>query len=232
MPPPSSTPPRPHARVRSHRPGSGASGRPGAAAVLAVLAASAVSTASSPTRPQSATDRQPLVARWARPGLYLPVGVSAAGTYRAADGETRGLALGSEVSVVSFDQVGPPGTWLGGYADATWDLAAAAFRHGAGPQFGIAMLGLDLGYLGELCEGRYRPGFAARGLLTMGPLSLFGRYGRLYGEAGQDDEDVAEFGVLAKFPWLLSGGGRADDVPVAAGTARPRLAAGPGEGPR
>lgn len=148
-----------------------------------------------------------------QPGLYLPIGATAAGAYRSDD--TSGLALGGEASLVSLGAVGPPGTWLGGYADARWDFGADALLHSVGPQFGIAMLGLDLGYLGEASGGRYRPGFTARGLLTIGILSLFGRYGRLYGEAGQDDEDVAEFGVLAKIPWLLHHGG-AGSKPTAA----------------
>jgi hypothetical protein len=144
-----------------------------------------------------------LLATWMRPGLYLPIGVSAAGAYGSDD--QSGLALGAEASLVSLGLVGPGGTWLGGYTDACWDFGADAFRHSAGPQLGIAMLGLDLGYLGEVRDGQYRPGFTARGLVTMGILSLFGRYGRLYGGAGRDDEDVAEFGVLAKFPLLLGG---------------------------
>ena len=145
------------------------------------------------------------LASLAEPGVYLPMGASLGGAYRhdAPDG----LMLGAEVSLVSFGQVGPPGSWFGGYADGCWDFGVDAFRHSTGPQFGIAMLGLDVGYLGELRDGTYRPGLSARGFVTLGVLSMFGRYGRLYGRGAVADEDVAEFGVLVKVPLRLSGSG-------------------------
>lgn len=137
----------------------------------------------------------------ARPGTYLPVGLSVSGAFR--DEAPDGLMLGAEASLVSFNEIGPPGAWFGGYLDGGWDFAAEAFRHSLGPQFGIAMLGLDTGYLGQWQSGSYRPGLASRGFITLGWVAVYGRYGRLWGLAGAGDEDVAEFGVLAKIPLLL-----------------------------
>jgi len=195
-----------------------------------LLACGAALAACPDAAAQNVEESRSLIATWMRPGLYLPIGVSAAGAYGSDD--QSGLALGAEASLVSLGLVGPDGTWLGGYTDACWDFGANAFRHSTGPQFGIAMLGLDLGYLGEVRDGQYRPGFTARGLVTMGVLSLFGRYGRLYGGAGRDDGDVAEFGVLAKVPLLLQGASTlaSDPAPEASAPSTSKTVSMPSRG--
>ena len=157
-----------------------------------------LASVSGPARAEA--DATDTVRRWLAPGLFLPMGLSLAGCFRG--GDLDGAVLGAEASLVSIDQLGLPGGWLGGFVDAQWDGGSRAFRHGIGPEFGIGLIGVDVSYFGELRDGRYRPGFAARALLTFGVVAAYGRYGRAYD--GTDSADFAEFGMLAKFPLRLS----------------------------
>ena len=152
-----------------------------------------------------------LVRDFYAPGVFLPVGVSFAGTFREPDLD--GLALGAEASLVSVEQIGPSGLWFGGYVDALWDTGSGALRHNIGPEIGIAVLGLDVSYFGVVRQGEYRPGFAARGFVTLGVLSAYVRYGRSF--ADKEAPDFAELGLLAKVPIRLT----RDEEPASAPAA-------------
>lgn len=154
------------------------------------------------------------VRRWIAPGLFLPIGLSLAGCFRGSDLD--GAVLGGEASLVSVDQLGLPGGWIGGFVDAQWDAGSDAFRHGIGPEFGIGLIGVDVSYFGELRNGHYRPGFAARALLAFGVATIYGRYGRAYD--GTATADFAELGVLAKLPLRLT---RDEPTPPAAPRSDP-----------
>lgn len=132
-------------------------------------------------------------------GVFVPVGANVGGSMRTGDGG--GLVLGAEASVVYFN-----GAWVGAYADALWDFGPSELRHSIGPEIGLGPLGVDFGYLGAVRDGNYRPGYAARGMLTIALLSVYGRYGHVFGEPR--NEEFAEVGVLLKVPIPVGSHGR------------------------
>ncbi len=133
-------------------------------------------------------------------GWYLPAGLAVAATF--PEDLPAGVWLGGEFSVISMDQPGPEGTWLGPTAEAGWDFGADAFRHGLGCEFGIAVLGLEAGYLGQLRDGRYAPGLYGRASLTFGVFSVYGRYGHIFAEPLA--MNLGEVGVMLRYPFELS----------------------------
>ena len=125
-------------------------------------------------------------------GVFVPVGLTVAG---ATHGQGSGVVLGAEASAVYFR-----GAWVGGYLDALRDFGADRFRFSTGPEIGFGPIGADFGYVAALDDaGGYRHGFAARGLLTVSLVAVYGRYVTLFGNDAPT-ERFAEIGALFKFP--------------------------------
>lgn len=125
-------------------------------------------------------------------GVWAPVGVELGGSFNGQD--RGGFFVGPEVSVVYFQH----GIWAGGFADATWDFGSEQLRHAIGPELGFGPFGVDFGYLGVLQDGAYRPGYAARGMLTLSLITVYGRYGHVFDDA--PIPSFGEVGVLLKVP--------------------------------
>jgi hypothetical protein len=125
-------------------------------------------------------------------GIWAPVGLELGGSFNGQD--RGGFFVGPEVSVVYFSD----GVWAGGFADATWDFGSEQLRHAIGPELGFGPFGVDFGYLGVLQDGDYRPGYAARGMLTFSVISVYGRYGHVFDDA--PIPTFGEVGVLLKLP--------------------------------
>ena len=125
-------------------------------------------------------------------GIWSPVGVALGGSFNGQD--RGGFFVGPEASVVYFSE----GVWAGGFADVVWDFGSHQLRHTIGPELGFGPFGVDFGYLGVLQDGDYRPGYAARGMLTFSLISVYGRYGHVFDDA--PIPTFGEVGVLLKVP--------------------------------
>jgi hypothetical protein len=125
-------------------------------------------------------------------GVWAPVGLELGGSFNGQD--RGGFFIGPEASVVYFSD----GVWAGGFADAVWDFGSDQFRHAIGPELGFGPLGVDFAYLGVLEDGDYRPGYAARGMITFSVLAVYGRYGHVFDNA--PIPTFGEVGVLLKLP--------------------------------
>lgn len=125
--------------------------------------------------------------------LYLPVGANLGAAIHP--GLRSGFLFGAEASLVYPVS---SGLWYGGYVDALGDTGARAFRWSTGPELGFGFVGLDGGYLGQAGKAGYSHGVTARGLLTLGLVAVYGRWGHLFGDTGA--ENFAEVGALLKFP--------------------------------
>ncbi len=131
-------------------------------------------------------------------GWYAPVGlVTGASLHQEAPG---GFILGAEQSFVY--QRGPrAGTWAGLYVDGLRDFGAGVTRFSLGPEIGYGPVGVDGGVYAERRDGQFRPGFLLRGLVTMGFVSAFVRWGRLFDDL--PDRSHVELGLLLKIPISL-----------------------------
>lgn len=95
------------------------------------------------------------------------------------------------------------GVWAGLYGDASYDFGHGATTLTLGPELGWLLLGLDGGLgvrLGRSDQAEL--GAQVRGLLTLGNVALFGRYGHWPGSAR--DKHVGQVGVLLKLPLWAS----------------------------
>lgn len=150
---------------------------------FAALALLAVSASPAPTH----ADAFPAPRGW-----YVPVGINLGGALHHSLPD--GFLFGGEASVVHIDE---GAVWAGGYVDGLWDFGADQFRFSVGPEVGVAFLGFDAGYMGMVAaDDSYHHGFVARGMLSLGLLALYGRYGRTFDPGA----GLGELGVLLKFP--------------------------------
>ncbi len=104
-----------------------------------------------------------------------------------------GAVLGAEVSA---PYLAKSGLWFGAYADALHDFGPRRQRLSLGPELGFGFFGVDGGPLLELADGATRTGFTIRGLLTLGVIGLYGRYGTLGG--ADPERGFGEVGLLIK----------------------------------
>ncbi len=90
--------------------------------------------------------------------------------------------------------------WLGGYADIVAEPSSEAVRVSVGPEIGMAVLGIDGGYVREL-GGAKRHGFAVRPMLSLAFTTLAFRIGHFPGEKGGS---YGELTLLVKVPFEIS----------------------------
>jgi hypothetical protein len=138
----------------------------------------------------------------ADPSWLLPVGVNVGGALHP-NGVPGGAIIGGEASLahVSWSNtrfVQYPDSWEGGYVDMVYDHAAKRSRFTVGPEVGVLFVGIDGGFVGQFGGGAFHPGFAFRPLLTLGFLSIYGRFGWIPGDP--EVNRFTEIGVLLKWP--------------------------------
>lgn len=109
------------------------------------------------------------------------------------DQRANGAVLGAEVSAPYMMN---SGFWIGAYADTLRDFGPQRTRLSVGPEMGFAILGVDGGFLTEFADGYVRKGYTMRGVLTLGVLGLYGRYGKLNGPDAESS--FGEIGLLIK----------------------------------
>jgi hypothetical protein len=133
-----------------------------------------------------------------QPAWFLLGGVSAGYT---ALGE-RGGFVGGELSLARLLS----GRTLGLYADAYYDFGADGTYVSAGPELGWKVLALDGGVAARFDGGMDGTdlGGTARLCLTVGVVSLCGRYSRFDADA---DQDVLQIGAMFKLPLISPAGG-------------------------
>lgn len=125
-------------------------------------------------------------------GLYVMPGPILAAAFHPV--QSNGMVFGAEVSVPYFRD----GLWAGAYGDVVRDFGASTTRFTFGPELGLGPLGVDGGYLFQIAEHGTRHGYALRGLLTLGIVGLYTRYGHLSGGDPGDESHFTEVGVLIK----------------------------------
>lgn len=106
---------------------------------------------------------------------------------------SNGAVLGGEISAPYLMD---SGFWIGAYADALHDFGPSRQRLSIGPEAGFAIFGVDGGFLTEIADGYVRKGYTMRGVLTLGVLGLYGRYGHLDGK--DPEASFGEIGLLFK----------------------------------
>lgn len=127
-------------------------------------------------------------------GWYLPVGLNlGAGLHPDLH---HGFQIGGEVSFAYLDA--RKFIWGGGYVDVLRDLGAKSTRFSIGPEFGWSFIGIDAGYMGDIRDGDYHHGMTIRLLLTISIVSIYGRWGHVFGL--DEESDFGEVGVLLKAP--------------------------------
>lgn len=104
--------------------------------------------------------------------------------------------FGAEASVFHLNR---DFRWLGGYADIVAEPSSEAVRVSVGPEIGMAILGIDAGYVKEL-GGAERHGFAVRPMLTLAFTTFAFRVGHF---PGDDGGTYGELTLLVKVPFEI-----------------------------
>lgn len=166
-------------------------GRLGLALIAAATLALAPATA-------AADDGDKPFAFGGLPGWTLLGGLSGGGSFGSGGG---GGFLGGELSLNRLQE----GAWAGLYVDGLYDFGRSESLLSAGPQFGMAVLGVDLGGALRTRDGENDVGVVGRLMVSLGLFSLYGRYGYFI-----DSEDhLGQIGLLLKWPlWASSGVGK------------------------
>jgi hypothetical protein len=128
-----------------------------------------------------------------RDSLWFPMGLNFG--YRVnPDPLANGFLLGPEVSLVYITR---SLTWAGVYGDVLRDFGTDVTRMSVGAEAGVAILGLDVGYMRDLGDPSTE-GFRARLLVSFAAVHLYGGVGQMFTEP--DNSTYGEAGILLKFP--------------------------------
>jgi hypothetical protein len=129
----------------------------------------------------------------ARPAWFLMGGLEGGGTLVAND---RGGLLGGELSVVRLRQ----GKFFGFYGDGAYDFGAAKTYTTAGLELGYKFVGLDAGGAARIGGSGVEFGPTGRLFLTLGIVSVYGRYAYFVDARHANDANVVQVGALLKLP--------------------------------
>jgi hypothetical protein len=129
---------------------------------------------------------------------FLPVGFNVAGAFGNSS-RSAGFVGGVEASVVHIDA---DLTWMGAYADASFDAGISRSRITIGPEIGAACFGVDGGFAMLLGGDKSYPGFVIRPMLTFSLFTVYARYVDFPGEPA--NTSWGELGVLFKLPIPIS----------------------------
>ena len=135
----------------------------------------------------------------AKPAWYLLAGVTTGATTVAHD---RGGYVGGEASLV---RLGAAGRYFGFYGDGYHDIGAARTYATLGPELGYKIVGIDLGGATRLGGARAEWGATGRLFLSVGVVSVYGRYAYFIDSLGHDNEHVVQIGALVKIPFKIWG---------------------------
>ncbi len=125
--------------------------------------------------------------------LWFPLGINTGYAINPAP-LSNGFLIGPEASFVYLDH---SATWAGVYTDVLRDFGAETTRWSVGAEFGVAIFGLDVGYVrsyGDVDWG----GLRGRLLLSLAAIHLYGGPGWIL--SGEETEAYGEIGLLLKFP--------------------------------
>ncbi len=122
-------------------------------------------------------------------------GISGGGSFQSAG---NGGFTGANVSLFRLKH----GRWIGAFASGQYDFPARSFMALGGAEIGYKIVGIDAGLATRFDEGG--PSFGPQGsaLLTVGVISLFGRY--IYWP--ESEEQVFQVGLTLKVPLIAPWG--------------------------
>ena len=145
-----------------------------------------------------AADETPSHTIGAQPIWYLMGGVTGGGTLVAND---RGGYLGGELSVVRMRDA----RFFGLYGDGYYDFGAKRTYTTGGIELGYKMFGLDGGAAARIGGDRVEWGPTGRLFLSVGVLSIYGRYAYFPDPLRSGDDHVVQVGALLKLPFAVWG---------------------------
>jgi hypothetical protein len=168
--------------------------------IRCALAASIVGVATfGAERVAQAEETTPAFTIGARPIWYLLGGVTGGLTTVAHD---RGGFVGGELSAARLSH---GGRWIGAYGDGYYDFGAQRGYVTLGPELGYKMFGVDAGGAARLGGDRVELGPTGRLFVTLGVLSIYGRYAYFADALGSGDKNVVQIGALLKMPLAVWG---------------------------
>lgn len=129
-----------------------------------------------------------------RDSVWLPIGMNF-GYSINPDPAPNGFLVGPELSLVYLDE---SAYWLGAYTDVLRDFGSDITRLSAGLEGGVAVFGLDLGYVSAFSDGARADGLRGRLLFSLAVVHLYGGVGHLFGEP--ESRTYGEVGLLLKAP--------------------------------
>ena len=134
-----------------------------------------------------------------KPAYFVSGGLTTGASIVAHD---RGYYLGGEVSFVRLHR----GSFMGVYGDGYYDFGASRTYSTAGVELGYKFLGLDGGAAARFGDDKVAFGPTGRIFVTVGILSIYGRYTYFYEPMRADNDHVVQIGALLKFPFAAWGG--------------------------
>ncbi len=132
------------------------------------------------------------------PAWYLMGGVTGGGTLVARD---RGGYVGGELSLVRLRE----GRFVGLYGDGYYDFGINRTYTTGGLELGYKFLGIDGGAAARFGGSRPEWGAAGRLFVTVGLLSIYGRYAYFPEPLRADNDHVVQIGALLKLPFAAWG---------------------------
>lgn len=144
-------------------------------------------------------EQAPAFSIGSKPLWYLMGGATFGGTTIAQE---RGWYVGGEASVVRLSR---GGRYVGLYGDGYYDFGAHRTYATLGPEFGYKFVGLDVAAAARMGGDHIEWGPAGRVFVTVGVLSLYGRYAYFVESLGSDNEHVVQLGASMKLPLAVWG---------------------------
>ncbi len=134
-----------------------------------------------------------------QPAWYFLGGVTTGGTVLAHD---RGGYVGGEASIVRLSR---NSRFLGFYGDGYYDVGAGRTYATSGLEGGYKLVGLDGGLASRFGGDRPEWGATGRLFVSIGVVSIYGRYAYFADALGRSDEHVVQIGALVKLPFVVWG---------------------------
>lgn len=154
-----------------------------------------------PVAPARAADAPAAFEIGSKPVWFVTGGVTSGGTLVAHD---RGGYVGGELSIVRLRE----GRFIGFYGDTYYDLGAHRTYATSGLELGYKFFGIDGGAATRIGGDRLEWGPTGRIFVTIGILSVYGRYAYFVDPLAAGNDHVVQIGGLFKLPFAAWGGGR------------------------
>jgi len=133
------------------------------------------------------------------PAYFVSGGLTTGASLLAEDG---GYFLGGELSVLRLHR----GWLLGLYGDGYHDFGAERTYGTAGVELGYKLVGIDGGAAARFGSDDVAFGPTGRLFVTVGILSVYGRYAYFHELQRSDNDHLIQVGALLKFPLAAWGG--------------------------